>query len=126
LMRYSRPVFVVTAPTVVAGGQNQNAQPMKTDLSQIHAEVVAGPDGKAELRIGNTGAHAVRISALSAASSGGQMQSIDSGLVGYVLAGQQMTWPLNLPYPLPAGLALKARFDDDMQAQAVPLDGAGH
>jgi fimbrial chaperone protein len=122
LMRYSIPVFVVTAPPPA---QQQNAATQRTDLSRVRAQVVAGQNGKAELRISNDGRHALRISALSAVTPGGQVQDVDSGLVGYVLAGQRMAWPLNVPYPLSPGLALKARFDDDTEAQAVPLDGAG-
>lgn len=124
LMRYSIPVFVSTVPSA-ATIQGQNATPLRTDLNQVHAQVVAGQDGKAELRVGNDRPHALRISALSTEAPGGQVQYVDTGLVGYVLSGKQMTWRLSLPCPLPPGLALKARFDDDTEAQAVPLDGAG-
>jgi fimbrial chaperone protein len=123
LMRYSIPVFVVTTPHPAAGQQNATA--LRTDLSHVHAQVVAGEDGKAALRVTNDTRHALRLSALSTVAPGGQTQVVDSGLVGYVLVGQHMTWPLHVPYPLSPGLALKARFDDDTEAQAVPLDGAG-
>jgi fimbrial chaperone protein len=125
LMRYSIPVFVRTA-SQPAPSQQKNAAAPRTDLSRVHAQVVAGPDGKAQLRVSNDGGHALRISALSTVTPGGQIQNVNSGLVGYVLAGQRMAWPLNVPYPLSPGLALKARFDDDTEAQAVPLDGAGN
>lgn len=124
LMRYSIPIFV-SSTKLPPVSQQQSATPLLTDLGRIHAQVVAGPDGKAQLLVGNDGQHAVRISALSTVAPGGQPQYVDSGLVGYVLSGQRMAWPLDLPYPLSPGLALKARFDDDTEAQAVPLDGAG-
>lgn len=123
LMRYSIPVFVST--TSAAAIPHHGTAPVETDLSHVHAQVVPGQDGKAELRVGNDGHSAVRISALSTEAPSGQIRYVDSGLVGYVLSGQQMTWPLNLPYPLSPGLALRARFDDDTQARAVPLGGAG-
>jgi len=123
LMRYSIPIFVSTT-ALPAVGQHHNA-PLRTDLSRVHAQVVPDQGGKAALRVSNDGHHAVRISALTTVAPGGQPQYVDNGLVGYVLSGQHMTWPLNLPYPLSPGLALKARFDDDTEAQAVPLDGAG-
>ena len=125
LMRYSIPVFVTTVPVAPAASQHQNTPPPRTDLSQIHAQVVAGPNGLAELRVRNDGHHALRIGALSTVAPGGHPAYVNSGLVGYVLSGQQMTWPLNMPYPLSPGLALEARFDDDTEAQAVPFGGTG-
>ncbi|MCC8401575.1 fimbria/pilus periplasmic chaperone [Paraburkholderia sp. MMS20-SJTN17] len=125
LMRYSLPIFVNTTPTPPVPRPQHGATVIRTDLSNVHAQVAAGQDGKAELRVENDGNHAIRISALSTVASGGQTQSVDGGLVGYVLSGQHMRWPLNVPYPLPPGMTLKARFDDDTEAQAVPMDGAG-
>ncbi|MGF6737594.1 fimbrial biogenesis chaperone [Paraburkholderia atlantica] len=125
LMRYSIPVFVNITHTTPLPRPQHGTTPIRTDLSRVHAQVAAGNDGKAELSVSNDGTHAIRISALSTAASGGQTQFVDSGLVGYVLSGQRMSWPLNVPYPLPPGMTLKARFDDDTEVQAVPLDGAG-
>ncbi|EEA03849.1 pili assembly chaperone [Burkholderia sp. H160] len=125
LMRYSIPVFVNITPTTPVPRPQHGTTAIRTDLSSVHAQVAAGQDGKAELRVSNDGNHAIRISALSTVASGGQTQSLDNGLVGYVLSGQHMSWPLNVPYPLPSGMTLKARFDDDTEVQAVPLDGAG-
>lgn len=124
LMRYSIPVFVEPVAFRRPAAQRRGAM-QKTDLSRLHGQLAAGQDGKAELQMRNDGPQAVRISALSTVAPDGQARSVDGGLLGYVLAGQRASLPLSLAYPLPPGVSLKARFDDDTEAQAVPLDGAG-
>lgn len=118
LVRYSIPLFVKSGP------QKPNEAPKPVNLNQVQAQVVPGANGQSVLRVKNDGNSHIRISHLSALKSDGSKQSLGGGLLGYVLAGQQMSWPLNLPYPLPANLTLKARFNDDMEARAIPLANA--
>lgn len=125
LMRYSIPLFIAPAPAGQAAKKAGGVATAQTDLSRVRAQVAAGGDGKTMLRVSNDGARALRISYLSTLAPGGEKRVLGDGLIGYVLAGQQMSWPVNLPHPLPADVILKARFNDDRQARALPLDGAG-
>lgn len=126
LMRYSIPVFV--APAAAAGPRVPRvpADPLTpTDISRVSARLLPAGEGRTELRVHNEGARALRISQLSSQRASGARQSLGEGLIGYVLPGQQMSWPLNLAQPLPADLSLKARFNDDREARALPLGGPG-
>ena len=124
LQGHSVPLFVDTPAPKTA----QPARPKKqifTDLSDVQAQLGGGGAGSARLRVSNGGTKALRISNVFTQSANGQLRSVEGGLLGYVLPGQQMTWPIELAYPLAPGLTLKARFNDDTEAQAVPLEGAG-
>lgn len=123
LMRYSIPAFVAPA-------QGQGAAPVTpaandTDLSRVHAKLVKGADGKASLQVRNDGPAHLRISYASLVDAAGARTWLAQGLVGYVLPGQQMRWPLAIPYPLPSGQQLKARFNDDRESRPVPLAEPG-
>ena len=96
-----------------------------TDLTGVQAQLGGNGAGSATLRVSNGGKRALRISNVFTQSASGQLRSVDGGLLGYVLPGQHMSWPVKLAYPLSPGLTLKARFNDDSEAQAVPLEGAG-
>ncbi|MGE8659051.1 MAG: molecular chaperone [Achromobacter sp.] len=122
LLRYSIPVFVDGTATAAAGRIAPG--PVKTDLSQLRARVVRNAAGATEFQVRNDGPQAARISGLVATLPGGQAQTVEAGLVGYVLPGRQMGWRVKLPYPMPSGMTLKARFNDDVEAQNVPLDEA--
>lgn len=113
LLRYSIPVFV-----------NASATPASVDLSTLRAQLAANAEGQTELRVLNRGPAHVRISAL-ATEAGTAARELVPGLVGYVLPGQQMAFPVDLPLPLAAGQTLKARFNDDREARPVPLDRVG-
>lgn len=119
LVRYSIPLFVKPAAQKTMGA------PKPANLSQVQAQLVAGTNGQSLLRVKNDGNSHLRISHLSTLKPDGTKQSLGGGLLGYVLAGQQMSWPVNLPYPLPADLTLKARFNDDREARALPLGSSG-
>lgn len=123
LMRYSIPVFIAPPETAPAARQGRGAAVLApTDLSRVRAQWTAGSAGQGVLRVKNDGARALRISYLSTLGPGEEKRSLGNGLIGYVLPGQQMGWPVNLPYPLPAGLSLKARFNDDRQARPLPME----
>jgi len=122
LLAHSIPVFVKTSsPSVLPNGNS--TKPAATDLSSVQARIVPGKDGRADLHVRNNGARALRIANLQAQTSDGSSRVVDQGLLGYVLPGQQMSWPVQLPYPSPPGLTLKARFNDDTDMQTVPLEG---
>lgn len=125
LLGYSIPVFVrAQAPQAVASNKLATAS-VATDLSGVRAQIVAGKGGSAQLRLRNDGARALRIGSLSTLTADGRSRVVDPGLLGYVLPGQQMSWPVQLPYPLPSGLTLKARFNDDTEPQTIPLERSG-
>ncbi|MGY1409395.1 MULTISPECIES: fimbrial biogenesis chaperone [unclassified Luteimonas] len=128
LLRYSIPVFVATtaAPAKAApSSDGTRPAPVPSDLSGISAQLVQGADGGSALRVRNSGPRHLRIGALGLQSGGNAEQPVVPGLVGYVLPGQQMSFPLGLAAPLSAGQTLKARFNDDREARPVPLDRVG-
>ncbi len=120
LMRYSIPAFV--APPGARPSASREPAVAQTDLGRVRAQLVAGNGGQSVLRVKNDGPRALRISYLSTLGPGGEKRSLGDGLIGYVLPGQQMGWPVQLPYPLPADLTLKARFNDDRQARPLPME----
>jgi len=127
LLRYSIPVFVQPLGPVAPGSSAQSPEAVPpTDLAAVQARLQTDPDGRTRLLVRNEGSRRLRISHLAIADeAGASRRALGEGLLGYVLSGQQMSWPLDLPLPLPAGQTLKARFNDDMEAQALPLVDAG-
>lgn len=126
LMRYSIPVFVAPAAPKPPAGKARATGPALTDLSGLQASFAPGAQGKSELHVKNNGARYVRISHLSVTAPGAaKPQVLLDGLVGYVLPGQQMSWPVGVPHDASKGATFKAVFNDDRQAQALPLGGAG-
>lgn len=127
LLRYSIPVFINAAGSPTIKTQEQQAAAHKlpqTDLSGIRAWLGNGTDGRTALHVANDGKRHVRLTHLSLAKPDGGKSSVSAGLVGYVLPGQQMQWPVAIPLPLPAGTLLKVRFNDDRDARPIPLAGA--
>jgi fimbrial chaperone protein len=115
LLRYSVPVFVgVTVPVP--------ASSKPTDISGLSSTLQTSSQPPL-LSITNSGAQRVRISQLVFVDAQGRRTPLVSGLVGYVLAGQRMQWPLNLPaaQALPSGGTLKAKFNADLEEQILPL-----
>lgn len=126
LLRYSVPVFVL--PSSAAGNAAlppasaaNGAMPL-TDISRLSASVKAnGPDAST-LTIINNGARRAKLSQFAYVDARGQRNMLFPGLMGYVLAGQTMQWPLALPLPLlHAGGTFKAKFNDDQEEQTLPL-----
>ena len=115
LLRYSIPVFVMpqgTAP-VEAG----KPAPM-TDISLLSTRI-RGAGKDATLEIDNRGNRRVRISQLSYMDGNGNRAVLAPGLLGYVLAGQTMRWPLALPESAQPGGTLQARFNNDPEEQSL-------
>lgn len=115
LLRYSVPVFIGTTVPVPASSK-------PADLSGLSATLQAGTQAPV-LSVTNNGAQRVRISQLVFVDAQGRRTPLVPGLVGYVLAGQRMQWPLNLPaaQALPGGGTLKAKFNADLEEQILPL-----
>ena len=86
-----------------------------TDVSALSGRLDAG-----ELQVTNAGPRRVRISQLEWVNADGSRVPLARGLLGYVLAGQRMHWPLTLPAQARPGGVLEARFDNDVQAQTLP------
>lgn len=117
LLRYSVPVFI-------AGGTAQPAPPARaaTDLSTLSVSTEVSGDGLL-LQVRNTGARRVRLSQLSfVEGAGGEPVPLVPGLVGYVLAGRQMQWPVQLsPERLRNDGAFRVRIDNDQEERTLPL-----
>lgn len=101
LLRYSVPVFV---------GTPANAAP------QLSARWEAGT-----LSIANSGQRRARLSQLVWVNADGSRVPLNSGLFGYVLAGQSMHWELPRPPGARPGGTLTAKFDNDSEERPVPL-----
>lgn len=126
LLRYSVPVFVL--PSAAAGSAAlapasaaNGAMPL-ADVTRLSASVKANGAEASTLVIANIGARRAKISQLAYVDTRGQRNILFPGLMGYVLAGQTMQWPLPLPLPaLKSGGAFKAKFNDDQEEQTLPI-----
>lgn len=113
LLRYSIPAFVLRAgatPIIDRAGPAPLA-----DLSQVSATL-----GDGTLSVANHGDQRLRIMQLAYVNPDGSRIVLNDGLVGYVLAGQRMQWPLVLPAAARPGGSLRAVFNHDGQEQALP------
>lgn len=113
LLRYSIPAFVLKAgatPIIERAGPAPLA-----DLSQVSATL-----GDGTLSVANGGDQRLRIMQLAYVNPDGSRIVLNDGLVGYVLAGQRMQWPLVLPTAARPGGSLRAVFNHDGQEQALP------
>ncbi|MCJ0763291.1 fimbrial biogenesis chaperone [Variovorax terrae] len=119
LLRYSIPVFVLPA-----GAKTTLERTQPTELSALKASLRTGAD--MQLSVANEGAQRVKLSQLSYLAPDGQRTPLATGLLGYVLPGQRMQWPLKLPAPQAQALregrgTIQARLNDDPQEQVLPL-----
>ncbi|HUD42840.1 MAG TPA: molecular chaperone [Dokdonella sp.] len=99
LMRYSVPVFIAA----------DDPQPAPRLEWRLRAEPPA-------LEAVNTGSARAQLSEVAIVDAAGQRTVLSDGLLGYVLAGAQMRWPLPPGRPLPADARLHARINGE------PLD----
>lgn len=119
LLRYSIPVFVLPPGVVPALSRTDTIPPV--DLSVASARLQDGV-----LAISNSGATRLKISALAWVNPDGSRVVLNPGLLGYVLAGQEMHWPLALPAAAKPGGSLRAHFNGEVDEQALALDRTGH
>lgn len=120
LLRHSIPVFVLPAGT--RAPQPPAGKAANTDIGLLQGSWRA-QGRSASLTLHNNGTGRIRISQVSWLSADGRRVDITPGLLGYVLAGQQMRWTLSLPEALAAHGTLHAKLNDDTSAQALPLAG---
>lgn len=119
LLRYSVPVFVL--PASLPEPAAPTGPPAPTDISTLSASLKIDAPSAATLSIGNRGTRRVKLSQLSYTDPQGKRAMLVPGLLGYVLAGQRMQWPLVQTPALQAGGIFKAKFNDDQAEQIVPL-----
>lgn len=120
LLQYSVPVFVLPPG---ASPQDAAGPRPPTDASMLTGRVVEDAAG-ARLVVANHGGRRVRLSQLTRVDAAGTDTPLVPGLLGYVLAGQTMQWPLALPRGGMHGASLKVRLNDDQDARILPLSPA--
>ncbi|MCD9086404.1 molecular chaperone [Stenotrophomonas sp. SY1] len=120
LLRHSIPVFVL--PAGVQAQLSRADKVADTDVSLLQGSWQT-QGRNARLTLHNNGASRIRISQLSWLSANGHRVDITPGLLGYVLAGQQMRWTLSLPEALATHGTLHAKLNDDAIAQILQLAG---
>jgi len=105
VLRYSLPVFV---------------QPEGSGAREpvLQASVITPADGKPVLEVHNRGDGYAQLADL-ALGTPERPQIIQPGLVGYVLSGQTMRWPLDVPASRLAGATLSAKINGG--SEATPL-----
>ena len=118
LLRYSIPVFVLPPGVVPVLARTGDIPP--TDLSHVTATLHDGV-----LAVTNSSASRIRISDVAWVNADGSVVPVHPGLLGYALAGKRMQWPLPLPAGAKAGGSLRARFNNDPDAQVLALDRPG-
>lgn len=113
VLRYSLPVFLAPAGETVP-------KPV------LQARLLTQGD-QPQLEVVNSGNQHAQLADLGFIDPAGQRHVLASGLLGYVLPGQRMRWPLSVPASLlqAGGLQLgtfKARINGEPEEQALPLD----
>jgi len=104
VLRYSLPVFVQP--------EGEAAVP------DLQATLVTQPDGSPALEVHNRGAGYAQLADL-AVGTVERPQIFQPGLVGYVLGGQTMRWPLEIAASRLTGATLSAKING--ASQATPL-----
>lgn len=105
VLRYSLPVFVEPEGNAAR-------------TPDLQASVITQADGKPVLEVHNRGDGYAQLADLALGTLG-RPQIIQPGLVGYVLSGQTMRWPLDIPASRLAGATLSAKINGG--SEATPL-----
>ncbi len=106
VLRYSLPVFV----------QPEGKAP---DTPELQAALLTQPDGTLALEVRNLGANYAQLADL-AMGTPERPQVFKPGLVGYVLSGQTMRWPLEITAARLGGATLSAKINGASQATPLP------
>lgn len=118
VLRYSVPVFL--QPPV--SGKAAPTEPGLRVKLQLQ-------NGVHQVEVSNSGPQRAQIADLVFVASRGERQMLAPGLLGYVLPGQTMRWPLTTLAGLPANElntgVLKARINGESTEQMLPLVVAG-
>lgn len=117
-MRYSIPLFVFGSGTRPAGASGPAGKALQELAPQLSYQIQQ-QDGVRYVLVRNDGMAHARLSAVKF-RRGGQQQVVAEGLLGYVLPGAQMRWPL------PAGVGADGAVLEAMvneRSEPVPIPG---
>ena len=111
VLRYSVPVFVQSAASSTAA----------TASGTLHAMFDRGAGGLT-LVVRNDGSKHAQLSNVTLQTADGKTVVLSAGLLGYVLSGMTMRWPLRVQADaVGAGTQLKARINGEPIEQAIPV-----
>lgn len=116
-MRYSLPLFVTKAGIWTQPRHDLNRSP-ETATKPILTWAIVSEKGERYIQVDNTGSVHARLSRVRWVGSGSEI-TINDGLLGYVLAGQRMRWPLSskaLPKP---GMKLMVQLSDNASSVEI-------
>lgn len=114
-MRYSVPLFAYGAGLWSKEDSSRARDPKGVGLPQLSWRTVA-VDGKPYVEVRNQGAVHARLTDV-AIKQAGQSRPLAEGLLGYVLPGAVMRWPV--PGPLAGDSALQVRVNGAPQVQSI-------
>jgi len=117
-MRYSVPLFAYGAGLWSKPDLTRPRDPKGAGVADLSWRKVS-QGGRSYLEIRNRGAVHARLTDV-AVKQGGQTRPLAEGLMGYVLPGATMRWPL--PEPLAGGQELLLRVNGAPQTQSVKAD----
>ena len=121
LIQHSIPVFVIPQD-----GQTLGARHGTTSLQPYTSQLDTQAADSSTLQMQNVGKQRVRISRVEFVDASGKSTMLMPGLLGYVLSGQTMKWPLPLPASVrQSGGRIDARLNDDTQSQTLLQVPAG-
>lgn len=110
LLKYSIPVFVQAKPRVA------EKQRGFTNLEGVSYRFNQG-----QLSVTNTSANFIRLNQPVYTSANGQRYPLSQGLLGYVLAGQKMSWTVDVPSQAQSDGKLTAVINHDFKEQEIPM-----
>ncbi|HEX2084016.1 MAG TPA: molecular chaperone [Xanthomonadaceae bacterium] len=113
VLRYSVPIFVVP--------ESPEGKPAIAPV--LEARLLGGEDGGI-LEVRNLGTQHAQIADLAYGKDTASATSVAPGLLGYVLAGQTMRWPLKFPASHFTGGLFVARINGAAVLQPLALQGA--
>lgn len=114
-LRYSIPVFV--APQIAPPAASTEAGPRLVAALRRDATSQASM-----LEIDNEGHGRARLAEVSLVAPGKAPVELSPGLLGYVLSGQSMRWPVELPPPAKSKqLELKVRVNGETSPRLIPV-----
>lgn len=111
VLRYSIPIFVVPESAAKPG-------------AVLSTRLVTLDDGNAAIQVSNSGTQHAQLADLGFIGPSGERETVIAGLVGYVLPGQTMRWPLPSSVSRFADGTFKARINSEADEQSLPLAAA--
>jgi fimbrial chaperone protein len=107
VLRYSMPVFI----------QPAGDAPLKHALQ---ARLLRLDDGRPALEVHNSGNSYAQLADVGLGSAD-RPQIVHPGLLGYVLGGQTMRWPLDVPSARLAGATFSAKINGESAQTPLPV-----